>query len=113
MIVQTDHEAQRGGSRGRSDALSALAGSVAAAANERSLEGALEVLVDAARAVAGAEVAIVRIRAAGTDRFEAVAVSGPATLVAELEGTFVPADETPTATVESLDGAPDAVRHAA
>ncbi|MGZ4396696.1 MAG: hypothetical protein ACXVZ2_15185, partial [Gaiellaceae bacterium] len=94
-------------------ALSALARAVAGAAQEGSLAGALEELVDAARIVSGAEVAVVRVRAVGTERFEAVAVSGPAALAAELEGTFVPADEAPVATLESLDGAPDAVRRAA
>ena len=113
MIVQTDHDVLTGGSGVPTGGLSALARAVAAAAQETSLAGALEELVDAARVVSGAEVAVVRVRAAGTERFEAVAVSGPAALAAELEGTFVPADEAPTATLESLDGAPDAVRRAA
>ncbi|MGZ8716734.1 MAG: GAF domain-containing protein, partial [Gaiellaceae bacterium] len=113
MIVQTDHDVPTGGSGVPTEALSALARAVAGAAQETSLAGALEELVDATRLVSGAEVAVVRVRAFGTERFEAVAVSGPAGLAAELEGTFVPADEAPTATLESLDGAPAAVRRAA
>jgi serine phosphatase RsbU (regulator of sigma subunit) len=113
MIVQTDHDIPGGVSRVPVGALSSLAQAVAAAAQAPELTGALDELAGAARAVSGAELALVRIRAAGADRFEAVAVAGPATLAAELEGTFVPAAEMPVAALDSLDAAPEAVRTAA
>jgi serine phosphatase RsbU (regulator of sigma subunit) len=113
MIAQTDHDVRTDASGMPPGALSALADAVSAAARETSLGAALEALVDAARLVSRADVAVVRVRAAGTDRFEAVAVAGPATIVAELEGTFVPAGEMPTVTVDSLDAAPGTVRRAA
>ncbi|HEX7525291.1 MAG TPA: hypothetical protein VF327_03240, partial [Gaiellaceae bacterium] len=113
MIVQADHDALTAGSGVPESGLSALARVVASAARETSLAGALEGLVGAARLVSGAEVAIVRVRTAGTERFEAVAVSGPASLAAELEGTFVPADEMSKEPLDSLERAPAAVRLAA
>jgi serine phosphatase RsbU (regulator of sigma subunit) len=94
-------------------ALASLARAVAAAAHAPELTGALDELAEAARAVSGAEVGLIRLRAAGSDRFEAVAVAGPAALAAELEGTFVPAAEMPPRALDSLDAAPEAVRRAA
>jgi len=113
MIVQTGHDIRSGVSDVPVGALSALAQAVGAAARATELTGALDELVEAARAVSGAELALVRIRAAGADRFEAIAVSGPSTLAAELEGTFVPAGEMPAAALDALDAAPEAVRRAA
>jgi serine phosphatase RsbU (regulator of sigma subunit) len=113
MIVQTEHEAPSGVPGVPADALSTLARAVAAAAQAPELAGALDELAEAARVVSGAELALVRIRAGDSDRFEAVAVAGPATLAAELEGTFVPAAEMPAAALDSLEAAPAAVRKAA
>jgi serine phosphatase RsbU (regulator of sigma subunit) len=118
MIVQTDSqipswEIPRGASGVQVGALSSLARAVAAAAQAPELTGALVELAEAARAISGAELALVRMRVAGGDRFEAVAVAGPATLAAELEGTFVPAAEMPTGALDLLDTAPEAVRKAA
>ena len=113
MIVQADLDALTPGSGVPERGLSALAQAVASAARETSLAGALEGLVGAARLTSGADVAVVRVRAAGTERFEAVAVSGPASLAAELEGTFVPADEMPREPLDLLERAPAAVRLAA
>jgi serine phosphatase RsbU (regulator of sigma subunit) len=113
MIVQTDHDSSSGVSDVPVGALAALARAVAAAARAPELAGALDELAEAARAVSGAELALVRIRVAGAGRFEAIAVAGPATLAAELEGTFVPAAEIPASALDSLDEAPDAVQRAA
>ena len=113
MILQADHDVLGAASGVPGGALSALARAVASAARATSLGAALEELAAAARVVSGADVALVRVREAGAERFEAVAVSGPAALAAELEGTFVPADEMPKEVVDSLDGVPAAVRRAA
>jgi serine phosphatase RsbU (regulator of sigma subunit) len=113
MIVQTDSHIRSRVPDVPAGALASLARAVAAAAQAPELTGALDELAEAARAVSGAELALVRIRTTGSDRFEAIAVAGPATLAAELEGTFVPADEMPPATLDSLDAAPEAVRRAA
>src|SRR3954447_3686958 len=106
MIVQADPDVSSG-------ALSALARAVAAAAQAPGAAAALDELAGAARLVSGAEIAIVRVRAPGSDRYEAVAVAGPPTLGAELEGSFFHAAELPGEPVDSLDDAPEAVRRAA
>jgi serine phosphatase RsbU (regulator of sigma subunit) len=113
MIVQADHDVFTGGPGVPAGSLEALARAVATAAQATSLGAAFEALVAAARVVAGAEMAVVRVRAAGSERFEAVAVSGPAGLAAELEGTFVPANEMPGEAVDSLDRAPAAIARGA
>ncbi len=113
MIVQAEHDVLTAGAGLPGGGLSALARAVSSASQATTLAGALEELVEAARVVSGAEVAVVRVRAAGTDRFEAVAVSGPAALAAELDGTFVAADEMPAELLDSLAAAPAAVRRAA
>jgi serine phosphatase RsbU (regulator of sigma subunit) len=113
MIVQTDHDSSSGVSDVPAGALASLAHAVAAAAQASELGGALDELAEAARAVSGAELALVRIRAPGDDRFEAIAVAGPATLAAELEGTVVPAAEMPAAALDAREAAPEAVRRAA
>ena len=110
MIVQTDHHLSSGVPAA---ALSALARAVAAAAHAPGLAAALDELAEAARSVSGAELALVRVCPPGNDRLEAVAVAGPATLAAELEGSSFPAADLPTGAVDSLDEAPDAVRRAA
>jgi serine phosphatase RsbU (regulator of sigma subunit) len=113
MIVQADHDVSTAGGGVAADGLAALARAVASAAGAASLGAALEQLVAAARSVAGAELAVVRVRAAGSERFEAVAVSGAAGLAAELEGTFVPAAEMPVEPVDSLEHAPAVIARAA
>ena len=113
MIVQAEHDALIAGAGLPGGGLEALARAVSSAARATTLTEALEELVEAARVVSGAEVAVVRVRAAGTERFEAVAVSGPGALAAELDGTFVAAGEVPTELLDSLDDAPDVVRRAA
>jgi serine phosphatase RsbU (regulator of sigma subunit) len=95
------------------DALAALAAAVAAAAQRPALAGAFDELADAARTVSRAEVALIRVLRPGSERFETVAVAGPAALAAELEGTSVPAAEMPEETLDELAAAPDAVRRAA
>jgi serine phosphatase RsbU (regulator of sigma subunit) len=113
MIVQADHDVLTEPPGVAAGSLAALARAVASAAQAPSLGAALEELAAAGRLVAGAEVAVVRVRAVGSERFEAVAVSGPSGLAAELEGTFVPAGEMPGEPIDSLDRAPVAIARAA
>jgi serine phosphatase RsbU (regulator of sigma subunit) len=113
MIVQPEHDVLTAGAGLPGGGLAALARAVSSAAHATTLEGALAELVEAARVVSGAKVAVVRVRAAGIDRFEAVAVSGPAALAAELDGTFMAAEDVPKEPIDSLDGAPASVRRAA
>ena len=113
MIVQAEHDVLAADSGVPFGGLAALARAVASAAQATSLEAALVALVEAAVGVSGADVAVVRVCATGSERFEAVAVAGPAGLAAELEGTFVPADEMPRQQVDLLGDAPAAVVRAA
>jgi serine phosphatase RsbU (regulator of sigma subunit) len=84
----------------------------AAAASERETLGdALADLADAARAVANADVALIRV-AAG-DVLETAAVAGPAALAAELEGTLLPLADVPLGLLDDLAAAPPAVRRTA
>jgi serine phosphatase RsbU (regulator of sigma subunit) len=105
MVVQADHEAVSG------TVLAALARAVVSAARRPALAAALDDLAEAARTIAGAEVALVRVRAG--DYFETVSVAGPRALAAELEGTRLPAGELPAEALYVLADAPDAVRRAA
>ena len=110
MVVQAERE-------GISEAVSverltALARALASAARRTELAAALDDLAEAARAVAGAEVGLVRVRAAG-DRLEAVAVAAPPRLAAELEGMQLPAADLPAAAIRSLAESPEAVRRTA
>ena len=89
----------------------ALARALASAALRPTLAGALGDLAEAARVLAGADVAVVRVPAG--DRLEALAVAGPGTLAAELEGTHLPVAELPRSTLTELADAPQAVRRAA
>ena len=113
MVAHSQQNVLAGAAGVPVDALAALAGAVAAAARRSALAGALDELADAARTVSGAEVALVRVLAAGSGRFETAAVAGPAALAAELEGTNLPAEDVPEETLDTLAGAPDAVHHAA
>ncbi|MGH2972850.1 MAG: SpoIIE family protein phosphatase [Gaiellaceae bacterium] len=71
--------------------MAALARAVADAVGRRTLAQALQDVAGAARAGAGAELAIVRMPTG--DHAEAVAVAGPAAIAAELEGDRIAADE--------------------
>jgi serine phosphatase RsbU (regulator of sigma subunit) len=90
--------------------LAALVRAVAAAAGSASSSEALRALADAARAVAGADVALIRALDGSSQRLEAVAVSAPSALAAELEGTVLPAADLPQEPIDELEQAPDAVR---
>jgi serine phosphatase RsbU (regulator of sigma subunit) len=93
-----------------------LAALVRAAATAAVAEGSSEALLaiaEAARAVAGADVALVRALDLSGERLEALAVAGPETLAAELEGTAFPAAELPLAPLGELAQAPAAVRRTA
>jgi serine phosphatase RsbU (regulator of sigma subunit) len=84
-----------------------------AAAVSSSSPEALLGLVEAARAVVGADVALVRALDESSERLEAVAVAAPPALAAELEGTVLPAAELPRSPVTELAEAPAAVRRVA
>src|SRR5581483_5780873 len=75
------------------------------------LAEALRDIAEAARELAVADVALVRVEGGGL--LEAVAVAGPSALAAELEGTTLPPDELPETTLTDLASAPAAVRRAA
>ena len=93
--------------------LAALVRAVAAAAGSASRSDALRTLAQAARAVTGAEIALVRAPDGGRERLEAVAIAAPQALAAELEGTVLPAAELPDAPVGELAQLPPAVRRVA
>jgi serine phosphatase RsbU (regulator of sigma subunit) len=92
--------------------LGALARALASAARRPRLSEALADLADAARVSAAADVVLVRI-AAADDQLEAIAVAGPATLAAELEGTHLAAADLPRVPLTELGDAPAAVRRTA
>jgi serine phosphatase RsbU (regulator of sigma subunit) len=93
--------------------LAALVRAVATAAVATGSSDALRALADAARAVSGADVALVRSVDAARERLEAVAVAAPRTLAAELEGTVLSAGELPDAPIDDLARAPAVVRRTA
>jgi serine phosphatase RsbU (regulator of sigma subunit) len=93
--------------------LAALVRAVAVAAGSASPSDALRTLADAARAVSGAEIALVRALDDSRERLEAVAIAATQALAAELEGTVLPAAELPDAPVGELARAPLAVRRVA
>ena len=90
--------------------LAALVRAVTAAAASTSSSDALRGSAEAAQAVSGAEIALVRALDEGGERLEAVAVAAPQTLAAELYGTVLPAAELPAAPLDDLARAPAAVR---
>jgi serine phosphatase RsbU (regulator of sigma subunit) len=95
---------------------SSLAGLVRAATvavGAESAADALWALVEATRAVSGAEIALIRALDQSGERLEAVAVAGPRTLAAELYGTALPAADLPEALLDDLARAPAAVRRVA
>jgi serine phosphatase RsbU (regulator of sigma subunit) len=93
------------------EALVALARAAGSAATRESQGEALADLAEAARSVAGADLALVRTESG--DVLEAVAVAGPAALAAELEGTRLPTGELPDEPSDDLAAAPAAIRRAA
>jgi serine phosphatase RsbU (regulator of sigma subunit) len=107
VVVQADTQA----SAVPEEALQALAVAVASAAVRPTLARALDDLAEAARAVSGAELALIRVPA-GPD-LETVAVAGPSALAAELDGTRLAARDLPSSTITDLVGAPEGIRYAA
>ncbi len=97
----------------RAPSLAALVRAVTAAAGSASSAEALRALADAAQAVSGADIALVRALDDGGERLEAVAVAAPRALAAELYGTVLPASELPAVPVDELAQAPAAVRRIA
>ncbi|HEU5244623.1 MAG TPA: SpoIIE family protein phosphatase [Gaiellaceae bacterium] len=97
----------------RAPSLAALVRALTEAAGSTSASEALRVLAEAAQAVAGAEIALVRALDDGGERLEVVAVAAPRARVAELYGTLLPAVELPERPVDDLAGAPAAVRRIA
>jgi serine phosphatase RsbU (regulator of sigma subunit) len=93
------------------EALVTLAASALEAAAEPTAAGALAVLTEAARAATGADLALTRV--ASGDVLETVAVAGPASLAAELDGTQRPVDELPNAATIDLEDAPAFARSVA
>jgi serine phosphatase RsbU (regulator of sigma subunit) len=93
--------------------LAALVRAVTAAAGSSSVSDALRVLAEAAQAIAGAEIALVRALDEGGERLEAVAIAAPRARAAELYGTVLPLAELPDAPLDDLARAPAAVRRIA
>jgi serine phosphatase RsbU (regulator of sigma subunit) len=93
--------------------LAALVRAVTAAAGAASASDALRALAEAAQAIGGAEIALVRALDDAGERLEAVAVAAPQALAAELYGTVLPAEELPDAPLDDLARAPAAVRRIA
>ena len=93
--------------------LAALVRAVTVAAGAESAPDALRALAEAAQAVAGADLALLRALDVGGARLEAVAVAAPRTLAAELYGTALPVAELPEAALDDLARAPAAVRRVA
>jgi serine phosphatase RsbU (regulator of sigma subunit) len=93
--------------------LAALARAVTAAAGAANPPDALRALAEAAQAVSGARIALIRALDDSGERLEAVAIAAPRTLAAELYGTVLPLAELPEAPVDDLARAPAAVRRLA
>jgi GAF domain-containing protein len=93
--------------------LAALVRAVTAASSSASAPDALRALVEAAQAVSGADIALVRASDGSGERLEVVAVAASQTLAAELYGTALPASELPETALDDLGRAPAAVRRVA
>ena len=93
--------------------LAALVRAVTAAAGSAGAPDGLRTLAEAAQAVAGADIAIIRALDDSDERLETVAVAAPRARAAELYGTVLRAAELPLATVDELAQAPAAVRRIA
>jgi len=111
-LAQLD-PARRGPRGVSSEALAALARGVGDAAGRETVREALRDLAEPFRALTGADVALIRLLDPACEGLEVVAVAGPATLAAELEGAQLPAGDLPEAALGSLAEAPEAVRRAA
>ncbi|HET7572525.1 MAG TPA: SpoIIE family protein phosphatase [Gaiellaceae bacterium] len=98
---------------GSSEALASLAAAVSAAARCDTLRAALRGLAEPLRALAGADAALVRVLDRSCERLEVVAVAGPNTLAAELEGSQLALADLPERTLSMLEDAPEPVRRAA
>lgn len=83
-----------------------------AAGRDRPAE-ALRDLAEAVRTTAGADLVLVRAAGDPDAGLETIAGAGPAPLVAELLGGRLPLEELPSESLDALDVAPEAVRHAA
>jgi serine phosphatase RsbU (regulator of sigma subunit) len=108
-----DLDSSKGDSRDarlEAPSLTALVRAVTTAAGSASASEALQALAEAAHAVSGAEIALIRALDEGGERLEAVAVAAPRALAAELHGTVLPAAELPDAPLNDLARAPAAVR---
>ena len=97
----------------RASSLAALVRAITAAAGSASESEALRTLAEAAQAVAGAEIALVRALDEDGERLEVLAVAAPHALAAELYGTALPAAEVPETPLDDLSRAPAAVRRIA
>jgi serine phosphatase RsbU (regulator of sigma subunit) len=95
------------------DALAALSRAVAAAGARPTLAQALEELAKAACSSTGAELALMRVLEPSGGQLEAVAVAGPAALVAELHGDRVLVSELRDGRIDLRDEAPQGVRRVA
>ena len=93
--------------------LAALARAVTVAAGAAGAPEALQALAEAAQAVCGAEVGLVRALDEDGEQLEAVAVAAPRIQAAELEGTVLPAAELPGMPLDDLAESPPAVRRLA
>ncbi len=93
--------------------LAALVRAVTAAAGSTNAADALRDLAEAARAVAAAEIALVRASDDAGERLETIAVAAPRALAAELYGTVLPEAELPEAPVDDVAQAPAPVRRIA
>ncbi len=93
--------------------LAALVRALTVAAAAASSADALRAVAEAAQAVTGAEIALIRALDDSGERLEAVAVAAPRALAAELYGTVLPAAELPESPLDALAQAPAAVRRIA
>ncbi len=93
--------------------LAALVRALAAAAVSTRASDALRLVAEAALAVSGAEIALVRALDDSGERLEAMTVAGPQAVAAELEGTVLPAADLPAVPLDELARAPRAVRRIA
>ena len=93
--------------------LATLVRAVSAAAAAETCAEALTEIAKAARFVAAADVALIRVPAVGSTDLETTAVAGHATLTAELAGTRVPVAQLPHDLVDELADAPAATQRVA
>ena len=93
--------------------LAALVRAVTSAAGSESAADALLALAEAAQAVSGTEIALIRALDGSGERLEAVAIAAPLALAAELYGTALPVSELPEAPLDDLARAPAVVRRVA